>query len=232
MNNMMKVKNIKKSYGDKVVLEDVSFEINKGELVAFLGNNGVGKTTTLEIITGVQSIEYGNVEINNIGIKDIEFKKQYGLVVDNMDIFLNLKGIEYLNLIADLYRISKEKRKEKIEALSKQLGIYEDLKIKVKNYSKGMKQKLMIIGELLHEPSVLILDEPFNGLDPKAIYIVKSLLRKYTNQGNAVLYSTHILDTVEHFSDRILILKSGKITYNLTMEEIEKENINLEEIFF
>ena len=234
---MISIKNVSKSYDKKnKIIKNLSLDIKNGEIFGFLGSNGAGKTTTIKMITGILDIDEGDILINNKSIKlnTIEAKKSFGYVPDNPDIFLNLKGIEYLNFIADMYGVNQQQRKQKIEEFGKLFEIYEVLNEKIKNYSHGMRQKIIIIGSLLHEPENWIIDEPFTGLDPNSTYKLKQLMKKYISENKCVFFSTHILDVAEKLCDRIGIINKGELLCVGTIEEIKeelKENKSLEELF-
>jgi ABC-2 type transport system ATP-binding protein len=234
---MISIKNVSKSYNKKnKIIEKINLEIKDGEIFGFLGPNGAGKTTTIKMITGILDIDEGDILINNNSIKTnpIQAKKSFGYVPDSPDMFLNLKGIEYLNFIADIYEISQEKRKQKIEELSKLFEINNVLNDKIKSYSHGMRQKIIIIGSLLHEPQNWIIDEPMTGLDPKSTFELKQIMKKITSENKCVFFSTHILDVAEKLCDRIAIINKGKILFVGTLAEMReelKENKSLEELF-
>ena len=234
---MIEIKNISKSYvkGSKVI-DNVSLEIKDGEILGFLGPNGAGKTTIIKMITGILEIDKGDIliEKNSIINSPYEAKKEFGLVPDSPDMFLSLKGIEYLNFIADIYQIDEEKRMERIKKLSKKFDMEEALNEKIEKYSHGMRQKIVIIGVLLHSPKNWILDEPITGLDPKSIYDLKNMMKEYAKNGNAVFFSTHILEVAENLCDRVAIINKGKIVFVGKIEELKvkmKENSSLEELF-
>ena len=234
---MIEIKNVSKSYkkGEKVV-DNINLKINDGEIFGFIGLNGAGKTTTIKMITGILEIDEGNIFIDGKSIitSPIEAKKQIGLVPDSPDMFLKLKGIEYLNFIADCYNVSKEERIEKIEKFAKEFEIYEDLEDKIESYSHGMRQKIVIIGVLLHNPQNWILDEPITGLDPKSAYDLKKTMREYANSGKTVFFSTHILEIADELCDRIGIINKGKIIFVGTLKELKEkfgDKKTLEEIF-
>lgn len=234
---MIEIKNVSKSYkkGEKVV-DNINLKINDGEIFGFIGLNGAGKTTTIKMITGILEIDEGNIFIDGKSIitSPIEAKKQIGLVPDSPDMFLKLKGIEYLNFIADCYNVSKEERIEKIEKFAKEFEIYEDLEDKIESYSHGMRQKIVIIGVLLHTPQNWILDEPITGLDPKSAYDLKKTMREYANSGKTVFFSTHILEIADELCDRIGIINKGKIIFVGTLKELKEkfgDKKTLEEIF-
>ena len=234
---MIEIKNISKSYKKgKKVIDNINLEIKNGEIFGFLGPNGAGKTTTIKMITGILEIDEGDILIDGKSIKKypIEAKKSFGLVPDNPDMFLKLKGIEYLNFISDVYEISEEERIEKINRLSEEFEMNTVLNNKIQSYSHGMRQKIIIMGVLLHEPKNLILDEPMTGLDPKSSFDLKHIMREHANKDNTVFFSTHILEVAERLCDRVGIINKGKLIFVGTYEEMKKEfkkNASLEEIF-
>jgi len=211
---MIEFKNVTKSYvAGKKAVDDLSLTINDGEIFGFLGPNGAGKTTTIKMITGILKMTKGQIFISG---KDIEkepiaAKKNFGYVPDNPEMFLRLKGIEYLNFIADVYEIPVNDRKEKIEQLAEKFEMAENLIVKISDYSHGMKQKIFIMGALLHEPQNWIMDEPMTGLDPKASHLLKEMMREHANKGNTVFFSTHVLEVAEKICDRIGIIQHGKL---------------------
>ena len=234
---MIKIENISKSYvkGKKSV-DNISLEIRDGEIFGFLGPNGAGKTTTIKMMTGILNAEEGDILIDGKSIKTepVEAKKNFGFVPDSPDMFLKLKGIEYLNFLADIYEISKETRKQRIEELTKQFEIYDVLQNQIGSYSHGMRQKIVICGVLLNNPKNWILDEPMTGLDPKSSYDLKERMRKHTKEGNSVFFSTHVLEVAEKLCDRIGIINKGKLIFVGTYEEMKekfKENASLEQLF-
>ncbi len=234
---MIEIKNISKKYKkNKKVINDVNLEIKDGEIFGFLGPNGAGKTTTIKMITGILEIDEGDILIDGKSIKKepIEAKKQIGFVPDNPDVFLKLKGIEYLNFMADIYEVSTQDRVKRIKELSEKFEINNVLNNKIESYSHGMRQKLIIIGVLLHNPKNWILDEPMTGLDPKSSFELKNMMREHANQKNTVFFSTHILDVAERLCDRIGIIDKGKLLFVGTYEDLKKElkeNKSLEELF-
>lgn len=234
---MIDIKNVSKSYirGQKVI-DNINLEIKDGEILGFIGPNGAGKTTIIKMMTGILNIDEGDILIDGKSIKSqpYEAKKQIGLIPDSPDMFLNLKGIQYLNFMADIYRVSEEDRKNKIKELSKKFEMEYALNEKIESYSHGMRQKIVIIGTLLHSPKNWILDEPITGLDPKAIYDLKIMMREYAKKGNVVFFSTHILEVAENLCDRVVIINKGKIIFIGKIEELKqkmKENNSLEELF-
>lgn len=234
---MIKIENLKKSYSKKEnIIKGINLQINNGEIFGFLGPNGAGKTTTIKMMTGILDIDEGDIFIDNYSIKNypLEAKKRFGYVPDNPDIFLKLKGIEYLNFMADIYEVDKENRKNKIEKLSKIFEIKNALNNKIESYSHGMRQKIVIIGSLLHNPNNWIIDEPMTGLDPKSTFELKKIMKEKSNENKTVFFSTHILDVAEKLCDRIAIINNGKILFVGTIEEMKyelKENKSLEELF-
>ena len=234
---MIEIKNVSKSYirGQKVI-DNINLEIKNGEILGFIGTNGAGKTTIIKMMTGILDIDEGDILIDGKSIKEqpYEAKKEIGLIPDSPDMFLNLKGIQYLNFMADIYRVSEEDRKKIIKDLSKTFEIEDALNEKIESYSHGMRQKIVIIGTLLHSPKNWILDEPITGLDPKAIYDLKIMMREYAKKGNVVFFSTHILEVAENLCDRVVIINKGKIIFIGKIEELKqkmKENNSLEELF-
>lgn len=234
---MIEIKNVSKAYRkNSNVVEDISLKINDGEIFGFIGPNGAGKTTTLKMITGVLSADKGEILIDNKNIeKDgVQAKKSFGFVPDNPNMFLRLKGIEYLNFMADIYDVPKNERMERIEKLSKEFEIYDALEDRIQSYSHGMRQKIIIIGVLLHNPQNWILDEPLTGLDPKSAFKLKNMMREQAKQGNCVFFSTHVLEVAEKLCDRIGIINKGKIVFVGTYEEMKNTlgvNGTLEELF-
>jgi len=234
---MIELKNISKEYKKgKKVIDNLNMIVNDGEIFGFLGPNGAGKTTTIKMMTGILDIDNGDIIIDGKSIKTnpIEAKMSMGLVPDSPDAFLKLKGIEYLNFMADVYEVSSDDRKNRINELSEKFEISNVLNNKIESYSHGMRQKIVIIGALLHNPKNWILDEPMTGLDPKSSFELKRLMREHVNKGNMVFFSTHILDVAERLCDKIGIIDKGKLVFVGTYEEMKKElkeNKSLEELF-
>lgn len=234
---MIEIKNITKSYkkGTKVI-ENMNLEIKNGEIFGFLGPNGAGKTTTIKMITGILEIDEGDIVLDGKSIKrePVEAKKQIGFISDNPDMFLKLKGIEFLNFIADMYEVPEEIREKRILQLSKEFGMYEVLNDKIQSYSHGMRQKIVIISVLLHDPQNWILDEPLTGLDPESAFSLKNKMKEHAKADKVVFFSTHILEIAEKLCDRIGIINHGKLVFVGTLEEMKKElkeNASLEELF-
>lgn len=234
---MIEIQNVSKSYvKDKKTIDNLSMQIKDGEIFGFLGPNGAGKTTTIKMITGILKMDEGDILVDGKSIKTnaVEAKMNFGFVPDSPDMFLKLKGIEYLNFIADVYKVPSQIRKEKIEALSKEFGIYENLNEQIQSYSHGMRQKVQIIGVLIHDPKNWILDEPLTGLDPKSAYDLKEMMKSHSKKGNTVFFSTHVLEVAEKLCDRIGIIDKGKLIFIGTYEEMKnkfKDNDSLEEMF-
>lgn len=234
---MIKLENISKSYvkGKKSV-DSLNLEIKDGEIFGFLGPNGAGKTTTIKMITGILNAHEGKILVDDKDIKkdSISAKKTIGFVPDTPDIFLKLKGIEYLNFMGDIYEVPKEIRKQRIEELTKKFEIYDNLNEEMQGYSHGMRQKIILCGALLNNPKNWILDEPMTGLDPKASYDLKEMMRKHAKEGNCVFFSTHVLEVAEKLCDRVGIINKGKLIFVGTFEEMKtklKDNGTLEELF-
>ena len=229
---MLKIINLSKSYKNKKAIENISIEVNKGEVFGFIGHNGAGKTTTIKSIVGIHNFEEGDILINSKSIKKnpIECKKDIAYIPDNPDIYEALTGIQYLNFIADIFKVSKTEREEKIKYYSEQFEINKALGDLISSYSHGMKQKLVIISALIHNPKVLVLDEPFVGLDPKASFTLKEIMREFCNNGGCIFFSTHVLEVAEKICDKIGIIKGGKLmAYGKTNEVIGDKS--LENIF-
>ena len=230
---MIEIKNVSKSYdGKKKALDDVSFKINNGEIFAFIGHNGAGKTTMIKSIIGILNFDEGDILINDKSIKKepIECKKMMAYVPDNPDLYENMKAINFINFICDMYEVSEEDRKERILKYSKLFEIDDKLNDDISSFSHGMKQKVAIIASLAHDPDILIMDEPFVGLDPKAVYDMKELMKEMVNNGKTIFFSTHILDVAEKICDRVAIIKDGKIVKVGKMKDIKGDE-SLEQVF-
>ena len=197
---MIKFRNVTKTYNKTVkALDDVSFDVSGGEIVGFIGPNGSGKTTTMKLLTGIIKADKGKISVNGFDIREdpIKAKQSIGYIADSPDMFLRLKGTEFLELIGDIYKVSEKDRRERISSLSEKFGLTEALSSPMMSYSHGMRQKMMVIAALLHKPPVWILDEPMIGLDPKSAFELKQLMRDHTKEGNAVFFSTHVLEVAE-----------------------------------
>lgn len=234
---MIQVENLTKSFGkDKIAVNNTSWTADDGEITGFIGPNGAGKTTTLKMITGISSPDKGRVLINGFDIADepLKAKQQFGYVSDSPDHFLRLKGIEYLNFISDVYGVDTEQRISFIDDVSKKFGIADALNKNIFSYSHGMRQKIMVMGALIHDPSVWILDEPLTGLDPQAAFEIKQMMRAHVSQGKTVLFSTHVLEVAEKLCDKVIIINHGQIKFKGSLEELKKNyqsDMSLEEIF-
>jgi ABC-2 type transport system ATP-binding protein len=234
---MIEIRNVSKSYnGTTKAVDNLTLTIPEGEIFGFIGPNGAGKSTTIKMITGIINADSGEVKINGVSIKDtpLEAKKQFGYVPDSPDMFLRLKGLEYLNFMADIYDVPKETRKEKIENLARRFELSDALGDRIQSYSHGMRQKIVLIGALIHEPSVWILDEPLTGLDPKASYTLKEMMREHVSNGKTVFFSTHVLEVAEKICDKVAIINKGNILFCGTLEEMRehfKTNESLEKMF-
>lgn len=234
---MIELVNVNKSYNGAVkAVDNLNLTIPSGEIIGFLGPNGAGKTTTIKMMTGILNPDSGSITINGIDIRKepLHAKRQFGFVPDSPDMFLRLKGMEYLNFMADIYGVSSETRRERIRDLSRRFEIEDALGDQIQSYSHGMRQKIVIIGVLLHDPSVWILDEPMTGLDPRASFILKEMMREHAQSGKTVFFSTHVLEVAEKLCDRVAIINKGKLQFFGTLSEIRehfKENETLEKIF-
>ena len=232
---MIKFTNVTKKYNDFTAVDDLSFEVKKGEIVGFIGPNGSGKTTTMKLISGIIKKTSGSIIVNDFDIeKDpLKIKASIGYISDSPDAFLRLKGIDYLNFIADIYDVSLEDRKERIERYGKEFEMMDALANPMLSYSHGMRQKLMIISQLIHEPETWILDEPTVGLDPKSSYTLKEMMKEHASKGKTVFFSTHILEIAEKLCDRVIIIFKGKKIYEGTLAELKEKyrDKSLEEIY-
>lgn len=229
---MLKLVNVSKSYKNKLAIDNISLEINKGEIFGFIGHNGAGKTTTIKAIVGIHDFEQGDVLINSHSIKTnlIECKQDIAYIPDNPDLYESLTGIQYLNFIADIFKVDRVKRQNLIQKYSKEFEIEKDLGSLISSYSHGMKQKLAIISALIHSPKILILDEPFVGLDPKASFTLKEIMKDFCKNGGCIFFSTHVLEVAEKICDKIAIIKGGKIIASGTTSEVKGDN-SLENMF-
>lgn len=230
---MIEIKNVSKTYdGKKRVLKDVSFKIEDGEIFAFIGHNGAGKTTMIKSIIGILDFEEGDILINNKSIKDnpVECKKIMAYVPDNPDLYENMKAIDFINFICDMYEVDEDIRKKNTIKYAKMFEIEDKLGDDISSFSHGMKQKVALIAALSHEPKVLIMDEPFVGLDPKAVYDMKEIMRDMAKNGKTIFFSTHILDVAEKLCDRVAIIKNGTIVKVGKMKDIKGDE-SLEQVF-
>lgn len=230
---MLLIKNYTKTYANgKTAVKNLNLEIKSGDLFAFIGHNGAGKSTTIKSIVGILPFTSGEIYIDGKSIKDdpLACKKVIGYIPDNPDLYESLTGIKYLNFIGDIYKVSTSKRKEIILKYAKKFELTDDLNNYISSYSHGMKQKLALISAFIHEPKLLILDEPFVGLDPKATFIVKQVMKEFCENGGAIFFSTHILEVAEKLCNKIAIIKNGELVISGEMEEVTKNN-SLENVF-
>lgn len=234
---MIDIENITKSYnGTYKAVSSLNLRIKDGEIFGLLGPNGAGKTTTIKMITGIIAPTIGDIKINNISItkQPVEAKEQFGYVPDNPDMFLRLTGLEYLNFMADIYEVRSYERGDIIADIAKRFEMETALGDKIQSYSHGMRQKIVIMGVLIHRPKVWILDEPMTGLDPKAAFILKEMMREHADEGNTVLFSTHVLEVAEKICDKVGIINKGQLIFNGTLKGLKEEfkaNESLEDIF-
>ena len=229
---MLKIDHYTKRYGDKVAVNDLSLHIKKGEIYGFIGHNGAGKTTTLKACCGLLIPDGGDIYVDGISVTrdPIGAKRLLAYIPDNPDLYEFMTGIKFLNFVADVYGVSKEDREMRIGQYAQMLEIVNDLAQPVSAYSHGMKQKLAIIAALLHDPRLIIMDEPFVGLDPVASHQLKQLMRRMCDEGAAIFFSTHVLETAEKLCDKVAIIKNGSLIVSGTMDEV-KGNTSLEDVF-
>lgn len=229
---MLKIQNLTKSFGEKIAVNDISLNVESGDIFAFIGHNGAGKTTTIKCVVGINQPTSGDVFINGISVKEnaLECKKQLAYIPDNPDVYESLTGIQYINLVADIYRVDKATRRELTVKYATELELIDDLNSPISTYSHGMKQKLVLISAFVHSPKLMILDEPFVGLDPKASFTVKNLMKEFVANGGAIFFSTHVLEVAEKLCNKVAIIKDGKIIANGTMAEVKKDK-SLESAF-
>ena len=231
-NNMLQIKNLTKRYGDKLAVDNLSLHIMPGEIYGFIGHNGAGKTTTIKACTGILNFEEGDILIDGVSIKEkpLECKKQMAYIPDNPDMYDFMTGIGYLNFIADIFDVPEEVRDELIDKYADAFEIKDNLGQLISEYSHGMKQKLAIISAWIHEPKLVIMDEPFVGLDPKASHILKQMMRKMCDDGGAIFFSTHVLEVAEKLCDKVAIIKGGRLVKAGIMEQVKGDE-SLESVF-
>lgn len=230
---MLELKDYTKIYSNnKVGADKVNLKVESGDIFAFIGHNGAGKTTTIKSIVGINDITSGDIIIDGVSIKDnpILCKQKIAYVPDNPDIYPALTGIQYINLVADFFKVDKKKREDLTKKYATELELINDLNNQISTYSHGMRQKLVLISAFVHSPKLLVLDEPFVGLDPKATFILKEIMKKFVENGGAIFFSTHVLDVAEKLCNKVAIIKDGKIIENGTMAEIKKDS-TLENVF-
>ena len=230
---MLEIWNLTKSYGEKKAVDDLSFTVNAGELCAFIGHNGAGKTTTLKCAVGILGFEGGDIRVNGISVTEdpIAVKRMVAYLPDNPDLYDYMTGMQFLNFIADVFEVPEGDRKARIEKYAAALSLtQEEIGATIGGYSHGMKQKLALISAFLHEPKLILLDEPFVGLDPKASHVLKETMKEFCREGGAILFSTHILEVAEKLCDKVAIIRAGKLVRFGNMDEV-KGDASLEEIF-
>ena len=229
---MLKIEHLTKKYGDFKAVDDLSLSIAPGEIYGFIGHNGAGKTTTLKSVVGILQFDEGEIFIDGTSVKSdpLKSKKEIAYIPDNPDIYEFMTGIKYLNFIADIFGVDSVKRLERIREYAGLFELTADLAQPISTYSHVMKQKLAIISAWLHDPKLIIMDEPFVGLDPKAAHILKGMMREVCDKGGAIFFSTHVLEVAEKLCDKIAIIKDGKLIRSGTMEDVKGDD-SLEEVF-
>lgn len=229
---MLKIEHLSKSFGEKKAVNDLSLHIKPGEIYGFIGHNGAGKTTTLKSVVGIQQFDAGEILIDGVSIqKDpIACKKKFAYIPDNPDIYDFMSGIKYLNFIGDVFAVPETERQERIQKYASVFELTNDLGQPIASYSHGMKQKLAIIAAWMHAPKLIIMDEPFVGLDPKASHILKGMMRELCDKGGAIFFSTHVLEVAEKLCDKVAIIKNGTLIRSGTMDEVKGDD-SLEEVF-
>ena len=229
---MIQIKNVTKKYGDKVALKNVSFDVNDGEIFAFIGHNGAGKTTLIKAIVGIHEFDDGDIIINDKSIKEkpVECKKEMAFVPDNPELYEQMRAIDFIDFICDMYETPQDIREENIKKYSKVLEIEDNLNDIISSFSHGMKQKIALIAALSHNPKILIMDEPFVGLDPKSVFAVKKIMNEMINEGKIIFFSTHILDVAEKLCSKVAIIKKGEILKVGSMKDIKGDK-SLEKVF-
>ena len=229
---MLRIEHLTKTYGDKKAVDDLSLHIHAGEIYGFIGHNGAGKTTTIKSCCGILQFEEGEIYVDGVSIREdlIGCKRKIAYLPDNPDLYEFLSGVQYLNFVADVFGVSKEDRERRIREYADLFGLTEDLAQPISAYSHGMKQKLAIISALIHSPKLLIMDEPFVGLDPKAAHELKQIMRRLCDSGSAIFFSTHVLEVAEKLCDKVAIIKGGRLVVSGTMEEVKGQD-SLEDVF-
>ena len=229
---MLKIDHLTKTYGEKKAVDDLSLHIQPGELYGFIGHNGAGKTTTLKSVVGILQFDSGEITIDGVSVKadPITCKKSIAYIPDNPDLYDFMTGIQYLNFVCDIFGVAADVRQERIQALAEGFELTADLAQPISSYSHGMKQKLAIISAWVHEPKLVVMDEPFVGLDPKAAHLMKGMMREICDKGGAIFFSTHVLEVAERLCDKVAIIKGGRLVRSGTMEEV-KGDTSLESVF-
>lgn len=229
---MLKIENLTKTYGNKKAVDGLSLHIQKGEIYGFIGHNGAGKTTTLKACCGILSFEEGEIFVDGVSIREkpLDCKAKIAYIPDNPDLYAFMSGIQYLNFVADIFKIPSNVRKERIRKYGDIFDLTKDLAQSISAYSHGMKQKLAVISALIHEPKLILLDEPFVGLDPKAAHSLKGIMRELCDNGSAIFFSTHVLEVAEKLCNKIAIIKDGKLIKQGTVDEVKGDS-DLENVF-
>ena len=229
---MLNIEHLTKAYGEKRAVDDLCLHIAPGEIYGFIGHNGAGKTTTLKSVAGILQFDEGEITIDGISIKEnpLECKRRFAYIPDNPDLYDYMTGIKYLNFIADIFGVGAGERQERIRKYADAFELTADLAQPIAAYSHGMKQKLAIISAWLHEPKLILMDEPFVGLDPKAAHLLKEMMREMCDEGGAIFFSTHVLEVAEKLCDKVAIIKSGRLIRSGTMEEVKGDE-SLEDVF-
>ena len=229
---MLEIKNVTKKYGKNTAIKNVSFNVNEGEIFAFIGHNGAGKTTLIKSIVGIHKFDEGDILINGKSIKDdpISCKKEMAFVPDNPELYEQMKAIDFINFICDMYEVPQDIREKNIKKYAKLFEIENNLNDTIESFSHGMKQKIAIISALAHDPKILIMDEPFVGLDPKAVFDIKEIMNEMIKEGKIIFFSTHILDVAEKLCSRVAIIKKGELVKVGNMNEIKGDK-SLEKVF-
>jgi ABC-2 type transport system ATP-binding protein len=229
---MLKIENLTKTYGDKKAVDGLNLHIHAGELYGFIGHNGAGKTTTLKACCGILNFEEGEIYVDGVSVREnpLACKGKIAYIPDNPDLYGYMSGIQYLNFIADVFKVAADVREVRIHKYAADFELTEALAQPISTYSHGMKQKLAVIAALIHEPKLMIMDEPFVGLDPKAAHTLKGLMRDLCNRGGAIFFSTHVLEVAEKLCDKVAIIKGGKLVKEGTMDEVKGDS-SLENVF-
>ena len=229
---MLRIENLTKAYGEKKAVDDLSLNIRSGEIYGFIGHNGAGKTTTLKCVAGILGYDAGEILLDGMSVKDqpVKCKSALAYIPDNPDLYDFMSGIKYLNFVADIFGVSAQDRQERIRRYGDLFELTSDLAQPISAYSHGMKQKLAIIAAWLHSPKLIIMDEPFVGLDPKASHLLKEMMRELCDNGGAIFFSTHVLEVAEKLCDKVAIIKQGRLIKSGTMEEVKGDD-SLEEVF-
>ena len=231
---MLEISNLTKTYrgNDKPAVNHISFNVNEGEIFGFIGPNGAGKSTTIKCICGILGFDGGHIMLDGKDIKQLDSKKQIGYVSDNHVLFENLTGLEFINFMCDVYEVDSSLRAERLDKYLALFNLADKIKSPIKSYSHGMKQKINIIGALIHEPKLWVLDEPLTGLDPTSAYELKKLMREHANKGNIVFFSSHVLDVVEKVCDKVGIIDDGNLVMTSSVEDVRRsKNPSLEDLF-